>query len=80
MKDTGLNVRRIAYDLIGPSGVSTIHSTLALNFGEEPPLYYETMVFGGPLDGYRFRCGTETEALVAHAHIVEKVRGRGYTL
>lgn len=35
--------------------------------GEGPPLFYETMVFGGALDGYERRYTTRLEAFNGHA-------------
>ena len=39
-----------------------------------PPLLYETLVFGGPLDGEMERCSTRTQAEEMHVGMVERVR------
>jgi hypothetical protein len=63
--------RHIGEDRIGDVGVSTVW--IGLGFGD-PPLIFETMIFGGALDGERWQYATEREARDGHARAVEMVR------
>lgn len=58
--------------------VSTIYMGLDLGFGYGPPLIYESMVFGGDLDGLMDRYPTRAAALAGHEAIVRQVKGRTY--
>lgn len=64
---------RVAETSVGPVLDSTLVSTIFLgvnhSFGE-PPILFETMVFGGPLDGEIQRCGTWDEAAAQHEAVV----------
>jgi hypothetical protein len=54
------------------SEISTVFLCIDHNFGGEgPPIVFETMIFGGPLDGLQFRCCTWDEAVEQHKKIVE---------
>lgn len=55
--------------------VSTVFLGLDHQFGEGPPLIFETMVFGGPLDQYEERYSTWEEAEAGHKRWVEKAKG-----
>jgi len=75
--EKNLDDRRVALDDTGISTVSTVF--LAINHrlpGEGPPLLYETMVFGGPLDGEQWRYSTREEALKGHREVVERLLRR----
>jgi hypothetical protein len=55
--------------------VSTIFLALDhRHFGEGPPILWETMILGGPLDGYQMRYCSREEALVGHAKACAEVR------
>jgi hypothetical protein len=54
--------------------VSTVFLGLDHNFGEGPPILYETMVFGGPLDEEMERYHTRAEAAAGHEMMVARVR------
>lgn len=54
--------------------VSTVWIGLNHQFGDGPPLIFETMVFGGPLDGHDMRYSTEGQAIVGHELMVRKVK------
>jgi len=41
-------------------------------FGDGPPLLFESMVFGGPLDGEQFRYPTWDAAAAGHALLVDE--------
>lgn len=67
--------RHVATEIIGDSKVSTIFLGLDYAFGGEPPVLWETMVFGGKLDQAQDRCGGSREQAEAmHARMVERVR------
>jgi hypothetical protein len=46
--------------------VSTVFLGLNHNYGDGPPLIFETMIFGGPNDGWQDRCSTWAEAEAMH--------------
>lgn len=67
--------RHVACELIGESKVSTVFLALDHAFGSEPPVLWETMVFGGPLNLEQDRCGGSREQAEAmHARMVERVK------
>jgi hypothetical protein len=77
----GTHNRSIAENIIGVGDVriSTVflaidHSFAYLTGGDGPPILYETMVFGGPLDGEMDRYITREAALPGHAAMVERVK------
>lgn len=69
-----LGHNRVRADVIGEARVSTVFLGLDRRFGEGPPLLFETMVFGGPLDGQQERCSTWEEAEAQHERVCERVR------
>jgi hypothetical protein len=58
--------RIITQNQVGTASVST--TFLGLDFGQDPakPLVFETMVFGGPMQGAVTRCSTYDEAEEQH--------------
>lgn len=66
--------RRIAATSVGGSWVSTVFLGLDHNFGEGPPLLFETMVFEGPLDQRMQRYSTWEEAERGHYEMVLQVQ------
>lgn len=68
--------RRVAQTSINGANVSTVFLGLNHGFGGEP-LWFETMVFGGLLDGEADRYATWDEAERGHAQMVERVRRTG---
>lgn len=59
--------RRVAFDEIGESSVSTVFLGLDHNhFGSGQPILFETMIFGGAHDGYQERCAAWPDALAQH--------------
>src|SRR5690606_15935421 len=55
--------------------VSTVFLGLDHSFSDnDPPLIFETMVFGGPLDGDQIRYSTWEQAQSGHDFMVSKVR------
>jgi len=70
--------RRVATETIGESRISTVFLGLdhAFNpFDGGPPVLWETMVFGGPLDQEQERCsGNREQAEAMHAAMVRRVK------
>jgi len=54
--------------------VSTVFVGLEHQWGEGPPLLFETMIFGGEHDGYQERYSTWEEAEEGHAEAVKLVK------
>lgn len=62
--------RCIAMDSIGPAKVSTVFLGLDHALPGDDPLLFETMVFGGQMDGFTRRYSTWDEAEAGHSEIV----------
>jgi hypothetical protein len=58
--------RHVNIDLIGNTRISTVFLGLDHGFGGNVPVLFETMIFGGPHDGYQERCSTWEEAEIQH--------------
>jgi hypothetical protein len=58
--------RIVAQTGMGDITVSTVFIGLNHNMAENPPLIFETMIFGGELDGYTKRTSTWEQAETAH--------------
>jgi len=54
--------------------VSTVFLGLDHQYGDGPPLLFETMIFGGPLDEQMNRYSTWDEAEKGHQEMVEKAK------
>lgn len=67
--------RRVADETIDGVRVSTVFLSLDHSFGDGPPMLFETMVFGGPLDQEQDRCTTWDEAETMHKAMVARVKG-----
>ena len=66
--------RRVAATTIGDSEVLTDFLGLDHNFSHEgPPVVFETMVFGGPLNDEQDRYSTWAEAEAGHEAMVRRV-------
>lgn len=65
--------KQVAETNVGETWVSTVWLGLDHQFGGGPPLIFETMVFGGPLDQEMDRYSTETEAVAGHETMVAQV-------
>lgn len=68
------DARRVALDLVGDVTVSTVFLGIDHSFRNGPPILFETMVFGGPLDEAMERYSTWDAAEAGHALMVEAVR------
>ncbi len=62
--------RTVAKAEVGEAQVSTVFLGLNHNWGDGPPLLFETMIFGGEHDKYQDRCSTWEEAEQMHAKAV----------
>ncbi len=58
--------RRIAEDRQQGVRVSTVFLGMNQNYGDGPPLIFETMIFGGEHSDEQWRYATETEAVEGH--------------
>jgi len=67
--------RHAGLDRIGDSKISTVFLGIDHNFFKEgPPILWETMVFGGKLNGEQDRCsGNKEQAEAMHQKMVHKV-------
>lgn len=54
--------------------VSTVWLGLSHQFGDGPPLIFETLVFEGTMDGEMDRYSTEEQARAGHAEMVARVK------
>jgi len=67
--------RNVAKTVIGDYSVSTVFIGLNHQYGEDPPLLFETMVFGeGQLSKEQTHCTTWEEAEAMHEAMCELVR------
>jgi len=66
--------RIVAQETIGETKVSTVFLGIDHQFGQGPPVLWETMVFGGPLDGECDRYTTKAGAHDGHLAMVASVR------
>lgn len=65
--------RRVAETEIGQARVSTVFLGINHAWDGGPPMLFETMVFGGELDGEQERCSTWEQAEAQHAAMVARV-------
>jgi len=66
--------RTVKKTKIGEIKISTVFLGLDHNYSDEgPPLLFETLVFGGPLDGEMNRYWTWEQAEEGHREMVESV-------
>jgi hypothetical protein len=71
----GVDPWRVDETFLRDVHVSTVFLGLNHNFrGADPPILFETMVFGGKHDNYQERCSTWEEAEAMHQRAVEMVR------
>lgn len=67
--------RLVAIDNVGDIGISTVFLNIDHRLiGDGEPILFETMVFGGEIDGEMMRYRTWDEAMAGHAAMVERVR------
>ena len=56
--------------------VSTVFLGIDHSFGGGPPLLWETLVFGGPLDGHMNRYSNYADAVNGHEEMLAQVRAQ----
>jgi len=66
--------RRVKKTKIGETEISTVFLGLDLQYGKGKPLIFETMIFGGKLDGEADRYSTWEEAEKGHKKMIEEVK------
>lgn len=69
--------RRVGDTEAGDARVSTVFLSMDHRYEGDPdprPVLWETMVFGGPLEGFQGRYRTYAEAVAGHAAMVERVK------
>lgn len=67
--------RHVADEKVGDVRVSTVFLGLDHSYGTGPPHIFETMVFGGELNGEMERYSTWDEAEAGHKAMLERVKG-----
>ena len=72
---TSKNVRRVAHEeLEGGVRVSTVWLGLDHSMDADPPIIFETMIFGGDFGQQDQRYSTEAEALAGHQRVVAALK------
>jgi hypothetical protein len=66
--------RRIALDEVAGAVISTVFLGVNHQWGDGPPLVFETLVSGGQLDGEMDRYSTWDEAAAGHVAMCVKVK------
>ena len=66
--------RRVGETWVGNIRISTVCLGMDHSFGDGPPLWFETMVFGGQLDQEQERYSTLEQAQAGHDLMVERVQ------
>lgn len=66
--------RVLRTEVAGVAFVSTVWLGLDHQYGDGPPLIFETQVFGGEWDAEQWRYTTEEEAARGHLAIVDALR------
>ena len=66
--------RLVAKTFLNGSKVSTVFLGIEHGFDKECPILFETMVFGGTLDGEQDRYCTYDEAVSGHKAMVQRVK------
>ncbi len=60
----------------GEVEVSTVFVGVDLNWGEGPPVLFETLIFEGPLDGKMWCYSTWDEAVAGHKAVVAELKAQ----
>jgi hypothetical protein len=58
--------RRVAKDSLGEATVSTVFLGIDHQWEDGPPVLWETMIFGGPLNDYQVRYTSYNDAVEGH--------------
>lgn len=67
----GKHDRRVARTEIGNAVVSTVFLSLDHSYGDGPPMLFESLIMGGPMDQEMRRYSTWEEAERGHADLVQ---------
>ncbi len=65
--------RQVALTDFDGGNISTVFMGLNYNFGDGPPLWFETLVFGGEHNGEADHYSTLEEAMIGHERMVALV-------
>lgn len=70
------HMRRVRFDEVDKSQISTVFLGLDHNWGEGPPVVFETMIFSdnADIDSYMARYSTWDEAVKGHELTVQAVK------
>lgn len=67
--------RHVAKETIGEATISTVFLGMDHQWGDGPPVLWETMVFGGSMDQEQDRCsGSREDAEAMHKRMVDRVK------
>lgn len=72
--ETSGDARIVARTELDEARVSTVFLATDHQWGEGPPVLFETMIFGGPWDQSQWRWVSREAALAGHDRIVAAVR------
>lgn len=67
--------RHVAETNIGDARISTVFLGIDHQYGDGPPLLFETIIFGGGHNNYQDRCSTYRHAEAMHERACALVRG-----
>jgi len=71
--------RKIAFDVVRGQEVSSVFLGIDHRFhGQGDPILFETMIFGGPHDGWQARSATKNGILDQHKYAVEMCLAVGF--
>lgn len=74
--EDSMNQRIVQQDYLGDIKVSTVFLSIDHSFGGDNPVLWESMIFGGPHDGYQKRCGgPRSAALELHQIALAVAKG-----
>jgi hypothetical protein len=65
--------RHVADEIVNGVRISTVFLGMDHSFNDGKPILFETMVFGGDLNGEMDRCSTWDEAVAMHETMVKRV-------
>lgn len=66
--------RHVKDEVVNDIRISTVFLGIDRRFGDGPPILFETMVFGGPLNKEMERYSTWDEAEKGHDRMVQRVK------
>lgn len=65
---------RVGLTTVGEARVSTVFLAVDSQWGDGPPVLFETMIFGGPYDGHQWRYASWEAAEAGHHRVVAALR------